>query len=142
MANNPSNKEKTIFNELQQMPSDIWSLDNLVIYCKYNNSVIVPYANILDDYRDYFEMNDFIEEIPLDKKYWYSPTMFAEDFYGTPDLDFLVLYFAKKTSLFEFNTDKIKVLKPERLIDINKIIVANKDKVKESKNNPSTYLYN
>jgi hypothetical protein len=140
MATNPSNKEKTLKSMFIQMPLDNWVLDNLQTFCNYKNLSIMPSGNILDDYRDYFESNGFLEEIELDKKYWYSPAMFAEDYYGTPDLDFLVLYFAKKTSVFEFNTKKILALIPERLNDINKIILARKTELKELNANPPTYL--
>ena len=139
MATNPSNKEKTIKTMVMQIPKDVWVLDNLETFCNYKNISILPSGWLLDDYRDYFEINGFIEEIDLDKKYYYAPAMFAEDYYGTPDLDFMVLYFAKKSSLFEFNTKKIKVLIPERLKDINKIILARKDELKAINDNPPIY---
>ena len=124
--------------QIEQIPSDVWQIDNMELFCRYKNNVF-PIANILDDYRDYFEQDGFLEEISLDKKYYYSPARFAEDYYGTPDLDFLVMYFAKVTSLFEFNRKTIKVLSPERLRDVNRLIVKYKDVVKQSKENPTQY---
>lgn len=140
MINNPSNKEKTITAMFKQMPQDTWKIDNLETVCNYRNTSILPSGYLLDDYLDYFEANGFIREIELDKKYWYAPAMFAEDYYGTSDLDFMVLYFARKSSLFEFNTKKITMLAPERISDINKIILARKDELQEQLKNPPTYL--
>ena len=140
MATNPSNKEKTLNTMVAQLPKDTWTLENFEMFCNYKNISLIPSGWILDDYRDYFEVNGFIEEIDLDKKYYYSPAMFAEDYYGTADLDFMVLYFAKKTSLFEFNTKKIKALIPERLKDINKIILARKNDLQANNDNPPMYL--
>ena len=140
MATNSSEKQKTLYDMFQRFPSDIWTLDNLQTYCNYNNISIMPLNYILDDYKDYFEVNGFLKEVELPKKYWYSPAMFAYDTYGTADLDFMVLYFAKKTSIFEFNTKKIQILDPERIKDINRIIVANKEFIKENKKNPPKYI--
>ncbi len=138
MATNNSYKQPTLMTQIEQIPSDVWQIDNMELFCQYKNNVF-PIANILDDYRDYFEQDEFLEEIQLDKKYYYAPARFAEDYYGTPDLDFLVMYFAKVTSLFEFNRKTIKVLSPERLRDVNRLIVKYKDVVKQSKENPTQY---
>jgi hypothetical protein len=51
----------------------------------------------------------------------------------------MVLYFAKMTSLFEFNQSKIKILPLTSLLDLNKLIVFEKDKVRNSKSNPTEY---
>ena len=140
MATNQSNKEKTMKSMMSQLSLDVWTLDNLETCCNYKNMSILPTGLLLDEYRDYFEVNEFLEEVDLPKKYHYAPAMFAEDYYGTPDLDFLVLYFAKKTTLFEFNTKKIIMLKPERLKDINKIILSHREEIKEMNENPPKYL--
>jgi len=138
MAHNNSNKEKTINSMIMNIPLDTWQIDNFNIYCDYKNNLITI-KNILDDYRDYFEQDGFIEEIELDKKFYYAPARFADFYYGTPDLDFLVMYFAKIDSLFDFNKKTIKVLSPERLNDVNKLIIKYKDVVEKSKQDPIKY---
>lgn len=140
MPTNQSEKAKTLYDMFQSLPTDLWALDNLQTYCNYDDMSILPLATVLDDYIDYFEVNGFLKEVDLPKKYWYSPAAFALDTYGTSDLDFMVLYFAKKTSLFEFNTKKIRILDPEHIKDINRIIVANKDYIKENITNPPVFL--
>jgi len=137
MAKNKSNQEKTIKTEMQMMKSDLWTIDSMSLYSNYLGQVILPNGLILDEYRDYFE--NLLETIELDERYYYSPTLFAEDYYGTPDLDFLVLYFAKMKSLFEFNTETISVLPNSSLVDINKLIVNCKDDVTSSRNSPDVY---
>jgi len=137
MIANKSNQEKTIKTELVLSKGDQWKIDNFVMSSDYLGEVILPDGFILDEYRDYFD--NFLQEIDLEEKYHYSPTLFAEDYYGTADLDFLVLYFAKMKSLFEFNIEKIQVLPLTSLVDLNKLMVKYGDQVKESRNNPVVY---
>ena len=139
MATNHSNKASSIYEEFQSLSNDTWSLDNLLMFCNYQKISILPDFSILDEYSDYLQQEDFIETVELDEKYYYSPQAFAEDYYGTADLDFLVLYFARIDSMFSFNRKKIRVLKRERLSDINRIIVKNKERVKENRSNPTVY---
>ena len=139
MATNHSNKASSVYEEFQSLSNDTWSLDNLLMFCNYQKISILPDFSILDEYSDYLQQEDFIETVELDEKYYYSPQAFAEDYYGTADLDFLVLYFARIDSIFSFNRKKITVLKRERLADINRIIVKNKERIKENRNNPPLY---
>jgi len=136
-AKNQSNNEKTIKTTLRVMPSDFWTVDSVSLYCNYNNLIILPDGFILDEYRDHFE--NFLEEIDLDEQFHYSPSLFSQVYYGTPDLDFLVLYFAKIPTLFEFNQPKIKVLPLTALLDLNKLIVESKKLIRESKKDPTVY---
>jgi hypothetical protein len=136
-ARNQSNNEKTVKNTLRIMPADFWTVDNVSMYCNYLDQTILPDGFILDEYRDYFEQ--FLEEVDVPEAYHYSPSLFAEALYGTPDLDFLVLYFAKIPTLFEFNEPRIKILPVTSLMDINKLIVEYRTQVKASKTNPTTY---
>ena len=139
MATNHSNKASSVYEEFQSLSNDTWSLDNLLMFCNYQKISILPDFSILDEYSDYLQQEDFIETVELDEKYYYSPQAFAEDYYGTADLDFLVLYFARIDSMFSFNRKKITVLKRERLADINRIIVKNKERIKENRSNPTLY---
>ena len=139
MATNHSNKASSVYEEFQSLSNDTWSLDNLLMFCNYQKISILPDFSILDEYSDYLQQEDFIETVELDEKYYYSPQAFAEDYYGTADLDFLVLYFARIDSIFSFNRKKITVLKRERLADINRIIVKNKERIKENRSNPTLY---
>lgn len=139
MASNYSNKSKTLKEMFQVLPSDIWSIDRLQKYCDYQNLSQICECWLLDDYREYFDQ--FLEEVDLSEDFYYSPAAFAEYYYGTPDLDFIVMYFAKIPTLFEFNKPKIKVLSLSKLKDLNKLIVYVKDEVDESRENPTPYLY-
>jgi hypothetical protein len=134
---NPSNSEKTIKGTLRMLPTDTWSIDSVSLYCNYDDLFVLPDGFILDPYRDYFE--NFLEEIEVKEEFFYSPSLFSQVYYGTPDLDWMVLYFAKMTSLFEFNQSKIKILPLTSLLDLNKLIVFEKDKVRNSKSNPTEY---
>jgi len=108
-----------------------------MLHCNYLNAVILPDGFILDEYRDYFE--NFLIDVNVPEEFYYSPTLFAENQYGTADLDFLVLYFAKMNSLFEFNRPVIKFLPVTSLSDLNKLIVQNRLNVRNSKTNPTLY---
>jgi hypothetical protein len=137
MPKNKSNIEKTVKSEILAMENDFWKVDSVEMLANYKNLVLIPDGFLLDEYRDYFE--NFIEEINLDPKYHYSPTMFSEDYYGTADLDFLVLYFAKIPTAFEFNTPTIRVVSRAALTDFNKLVVQNKDMIEDNRLNPKKY---
>jgi len=138
MPKNSSNKEKTIKSSMRLMNSDFWTIDNFSLYMNYSGLAQLPDGFILDDFRDYFDQ--FLEEIDLNEEYYYSPSLFAHHYYGTADLDFLVLYFAKIPTMFEFNQPRIKVLPITALTDLNKLAVEYKQIVKSSKANPKEYL--
>jgi len=134
----PSSKEKTVKNIISVLDSDNYSIDKTILYCNYNGLNYISFGNILDSYRDYF--NQYLVETSLSKKFYYQPAAFAENYYGTASLDFLVLYFANITSLFDFNVPKIKVLPKSKLIEINKLFTQFKITVEDSYKNPVSYI--
>ena len=136
---NASNSINTIKEMSDSISSDNYIIDKTLLYCKYKTTLTkVELGNILDYYRDYFDQ--FLVEEELDPKYWYQPAYFAEDYYGTPDLDFLVLYFARISTLLDFKKKKIKVLPNARLPEINKLFVENRVLVNKSFNTPLSYF--
>jgi len=138
MAKNISSDATTINRMLASMSNDIWTIDRTVYYINYNNKSIIQNGSILDDYGDYFEQ--FTETVEVPERFFYSPSYFSEFMYGTPDLDFLVLYFAKMTTLFEFNQSKIKFLPKSRLIELNQLMNFKKKDVEKSYSNPEEVL--
>lgn len=137
MPSNSSTNEKTVLSMVRQLPNDSWTYDKTALYVNFKNSVITPDLSILDNYRDYFEQ--FLIDMEVPKRFYYSPTGFSENLYGTPDLDFIVLYFAKIPSLFQFNKPKIKVLPKAKLVELNKIFVMYKEQVDTSYKNPDVF---
>lgn len=138
---NASSKEKTLKNMIKLMPSDSYSLDRVAEYCIYpvdGDTSIVINGYFLDDYRHYFDNRTVEVDVP--KKYYYQPAAFAEMYYGTPDLDFLVLYFAKMTSLFEFNRPTIKILPTTEILELTKLFSKISDDVRESYESPTEYI--
>jgi hypothetical protein len=134
---NQSNREKTVKSTIRVIPSDTWTIDNLTLLCVYKDRVVLPEGLVLDDYRDHFEQ--FLEEVDLPEEFWYSPSRFSESLYGTPDLDFLILYFAGIPTLFEFNSKRIMVLPATSLQDLNRLIVDRRVQVRSSRINPAEY---
>ena len=137
MAKNLSTDKKTLKESLGAFDSDIWCPDRYLLYCNYLDKVILPDGNILDDYYDYFQQ--FLEEINVPEEYFYKPAAFSEMYYGTPDLDFLIMYFAQIPTLLEFNRKKIKILPLTRLSELNQLATTHKKKVEESYSNPIKY---
>lgn len=142
---NVSSDAKTVKDMYALLPSDNYIIDNILYYIKYKRTddlteATVELGNILDNYRDYFEK--YTVEVDVPKKFYYQPAAFAENYYGTPDLDFLVLYFARMSSLFDFTKSKIKVIPRNRLLEINRLFINYKDEVLESYNNPKEYSNN
>ena len=116
---NVSSNEKTIKGMYQLLDSDNYTIDKFIYYCTYNgNEFQIQLGNILDNYRDYFDR--FLIKMSVPEKFFYQPAAFAENYYGTPDLDFLVLYFAKMSSLFDFTQSEITVLPKDKILEINR----------------------
>lgn len=141
---NISNSEKTLKELLEAMPSDIYVIDRFITYCKYKyENYQIQLNNILDKYYDYFENTEgTLIKIDVPKKFYYQPAAFAENYYGTPDLDWLVLYFSKTTTLFDFNKPEIKILAKSHLVDIIRIMNEYSKDVEDSYNNPIQYIEN
>jgi hypothetical protein len=125
MPANISSKEKTLKNMLAVSSSDTYTIDKILYYCRYDTEGnIIVLDNIINKYESFFnndslpddDYRKLVVEFDVPQKYYYQPAAFAEYLYGTPDLDFLVLYFAKMLSMFEFTKPKIKALKPSASI--------------------------
>jgi hypothetical protein len=134
---NRSDRDKTVVTMAKDASDDIWSVDRVSEFVRYGKSNVVLIGSILDDYYEYFAQ--YLIDYDLDEEFYYSPAAFSEKYYGTPGLDFLVMYFAGIPTVFDFNVPKIKVLPPERLSDLNQLIVAKKDAVANSKSDPPEY---
>jgi len=137
MAKNQSNSKKTIKDVFDAFSSDSWNIEKTLFYGNYENIITVPVENLLDKYRDYFE--NYLEEVEVPERCFYSPTMFSQIYYGTPDLDFLILYFANITSLFDFKKKKIKILPKTKLTELNQLFVKYKDEIENSNSFPEEY---
>lgn len=135
MATNQSSREKTVKSMFQLLKNDVWTIDRTLLYSYYDKSNIYVVGNILDNYRDYFDQ--FLEEVELPERFYYQPAAFSEYLYGTPDLDFLILYFARIATMLDFKKPKIMVLPRTRLTEINKLMTEYKNVVDSSYNNPS-----
>ena len=134
---NQSNSLTTVKSVLRTLPSDYWTIDNFSLYCNYDNILIIPDGLLLDEYRDYFD--NLLIDVDVDPRFFYSPSGLSQHYYGTPDLDFLILYFAKIPTLFEFNHSTIKMLPVTALSDLNKLIVEHKEDIRKSNENPVLY---
>ncbi len=134
---NNSESARTVKAMWDSMPSDNWSIDRSLTYCCYDEASIVQDDLILDKYYSYFEQ--FLVEIEIDEKYYYSPQLFANDYYGDPGLDYIVLYFAGMTSNFDFVRPKIKVLEYSHLKELNQLYTFYKKTIDNNKINPSVY---
>ena len=134
---NPSSKATTIKEEYNMLTNDTWTIDKVTLLGNYSNISIVQTDFILDKYEEYFE--DYLIEINVDSKYYYNPAMFAKDYYGDPQMDMFVLYFAKMKSLFEFNKPKIKVLDYSHIKDLNKLFTTYKDQIEANHSDPTLF---
>ena len=136
---NSSSKEKTVNNMFALLDNDNYTIDKTLLYCDYNETGFqIEFSNIMNNYRDYFEQ--YLEEMEVPERFFYQPAAFSENYYGTPDLDFVVLYFAKMKSLFEFTKKKIKVLPKSRLLELNRLFIEYKEEVKDSYENPTPFV--
>lgn len=137
MYKNTSNDTRTVREKYLLSQTDNWILDKVMKYVKYQPQLILPYENILDKYADYFEK--YLIEVNIDSKYFKRPSMYAEYYYGDPSMDWLILYFAKIPSLFQFTKRKIKILPVDKLADLNQVFLSNKSDIEANHSNPLEY---
>jgi hypothetical protein len=141
---NASSNAKTVKEMLNAFPNDTWSIDKVLTYGIYDSGsaiMEVQIGNILDKYRSYLEYsgNDYTDTIDVPEEYYYMPSSFANYFYGDPQLDFLVLYFAKIPTAMEFNKPKITVLKYSALDMLNRLLAKENADVVYTKSNPEVF---
>lgn len=137
MAKNASESETAVKEMYDKLPNDMWSIERGLHRCVYESASIVQLYTILDRYQSY--LSQYLVEVDVDSKYYYSPSMFAEDYYGDPGLDYLVMYFANITTMFDFDKPKIKVLDAKRIRDINKLYTHYRTEIQENEKNPPDY---
>jgi len=83
--------------------------------------------NLLDPFcrlYPYMEMirEEFCSEIELEKEYWYNPEELCYVLYNNYDLANLIMYINNIGTVNEFKTKKIKVIRPEKLQSLIKLL--------------------
>lgn len=139
MIQNPFTNIHTIYDYARLLLNNT-SIDakDFFIQANYADQVLFKYKNILLDYYDYFEGE--LEDFDLEAQYHYQPALLSEKLYGTPDLDFAILFFAGVTSVKDFDKPRIKILPASKVGDLIKIKSIANQRVKESLDNPEVYL--
>lgn len=135
MLTNRSDNKSTIKEAIDISEFDTWNDNKMYTLCNYRNEFIVPDEFILDGYKKILSTE--LIEVPLKEEFRYQPAAFSADYYGTPELDFLVMYFSGIHTLLDFDKPKIKVLPEHMIRKLLEIVEKNKDKVEESKTNPN-----
>lgn len=108
---------------------DSASYNNFSFKDKYGN-IIYPIKNIIDDYTE--ELSELTIDITMSEseflKYKYRPKVLANDVYGNPELDFLILAINGICNVKEFDSRDIKLIRENDLDDfITSIYNANKE---------------
>lgn len=108
---------------------DSASYNNFSFKDKYGN-IIYPIKNIIDDYTE--ELSELTIDITMSEseflKYKYRPKVLANDVYGNPELDFLILAINGICNVKEFDSREIKLIRENDLDDfITSIYNANKE---------------
>lgn len=105
------------------------SYNNFSFKDKYDN-IIYPIKNIVDDYID--ELKKLLVEVTMSEteylKYRYKPKLLANDIYGNPELDFLIMAMNGMCNMKEFDSKTIYLIRDIDLDNfITSIFNANKD---------------
>ena len=111
---NASNLSTTLYDFVLNLAiNDKIDRTNYFLKCQYMGRMEVYFKNIISDHFEYF--STLLEDFNVSPDYFYSPSKLSNDLYGTPDLDFLILYFSNTTHPSEFNKTKIKILPESKL---------------------------
>lgn len=125
--------EQTINAYLDSLYDYMFNIGGLSTFSIYDGRLVAK-PTILNKYLPYFK--SYAIRVNVDKKYYQRPSLFALDYYGAAELDWLVLYVSGVSNPIDFTLPIIDVLPVNILSDINKLIILNKNVVEESKVNP------
>lgn len=128
--------EQTVNNYINSLYDYMFNIGNLSTFSVYNN-ILVSKPTILNRFLPY--LKPYATKKVVDKKYYQRPSLFALDYYGSPELDWLVLYISGISNPIDFNVPIIDVLPINILNDLNKLIILNKEEVDLSKYKPKIF---
>lgn len=128
--------DQTINAYIDSLYDYMFNIGGLSTFSLYNN-ILVSKPTILNNYLPYFK--PYAIKKVVDKKYYQRPNLFALDYYGASELEWLVLYISGISDPVDFNFPIIDVLPVNILNDINKLVILSKDEVERSKRNPSKF---
>jgi hypothetical protein len=133
-----SNKfDQTVNGYINSLYGYIFNIGNLSTYTVYEDKFLVSKPTILQRFLPFFKY--YATKITLDPKYYQKPNLFALDYYGSSELEWLVLFVSGVSHPIDFNLPIIEVLPVNILNDLNKLITLYKGEVQNSKNNPDAY---
>lgn len=128
--------DQTINAYIDSLYDYMFNIGGLSTFSLYNN-ILVSKPTILNNYLPYFK--PYAIKKAVDKKYYQRPNLFALDYYGASELEWLVLYISGISDPVDFNFPIIDVLPVNILNDINKLVILSKDEVERSKRSPSKF---
>lgn len=129
--------DQTINSYINTMYSYMFSIGNLSTYTVYDDKFLVAKPTILQMFLPFFK--NYAKKINVDPKYYQKPNLFALDYYGAAELEWLVLFVSGIGHPVDFNRPIIDVLPISILNDLNKLITLYKKEVQNSKNYPESY---
>lgn len=123
------NKTFTVEEFITFKDVDSISYNNLSFRDRYDY-ISYPIKNIIDDYSE--ELMELVQDVTMSEveyiKYRYKPRLLANDIYGNPDLDFIILYINGMCNMKDFDSKTIKLIKLNELDDfLTSIFNANKE---------------
>lgn len=86
---------------------------NLKIHdTKTNDTIIIPYAPLINKYREYFDPYIIRLELTEDEQraYWHSPKILSYDLYGTTEYWSILLYINEAPSFLDFEPEYLNVI--------------------------------
>lgn len=124
-------KTSTIAEFISFKNTDDISYNNLSFRDRYDN-IVYPIKNIIDDYID--ELKELVVEVTMSQeeylKYKYKPKILANDIYGEPELDFIILRLNDICNMKEFDMQTVKLIKDDDLDDfLTAVYNANKEDI-------------
>lgn len=101
------------------------------------NDTIITTSSIFDSYIDFIMPNTVLISLTDEEyeKYKFDPKLLSLELYGTMELWFLLLKINRCSSLFEFKSKLVRIIHPNELDVINKIINLNEERLVKSRQN-------
>ena len=138
MIQNDMTKEYSLEEIISKGPSNELALDNLFMFVNFEGFTIPQMSILFEKYRGIIldsciriKMSDEVL-----RHYIYRPKYLSLKLYGTTDLWHLILWINDLTSATQFDKSIIYVYDPDKLDVIERILSMEKNKLRESRENP------
>lgn len=127
LKNLNSSSSSNIQDDIVSSENNTITWSSVTLKLQYGDKIIPNALTIFEPYRDY--LLSLCEDVSVSSEYLYTPKSFCADYYGTPDIFWLVLWLNQIPSARHFEKSTIKVLPNASVSVLHEIINKYREKL-------------